>query len=156
RKNAAGLFSDAAGAAGYERAAPVESKRCRSHDQWVADRIGFPTILPEKSLSLRETAFTELPIPRLGTGFDQAELGVREVHLAADLLCRLLLQVEAHQHLAVALRQALEHPHRDILVLLLHRAPLGRYIGACQVKRGLQPDLGLAYVDRRFDVGRDL
>src|SRR6185369_10379290 len=77
-----------------------------------------------KALALRHAALAQLTESCLGARFDQAELRLRQLHLAADLLGGLFLEVEADQHFAVALMQAVEHAECDRRAFLRNQPAL--------------------------------
>jgi hypothetical protein len=55
---------------------------------------------------LRKLTLPQFGESRLGAGFDQPELGWREAHFPADLLGRLLLQIEAYEYFPIAFVEA--------------------------------------------------
>ena len=81
--------------------------------------------LPPSLGNASQAALAQLPEPRLGSRFDQAELRIGQTHILANLLGRFLVQVEADQYLTVAFGDALENAHRQADILARDGLTLG-------------------------------
>src|ERR1039457_6893079 len=96
----------------------VASSRYYSHLILRTEKHSFG---PEAG-ALGEPPLSQLAVTGLSAGLDEAELGFRQVQIAADLLGGLLLQIEANQHVPIAFGQAVQHAEGDLLALSLDRS----------------------------------
>src|ERR1039458_6455039 len=113
-------------------------------------------LIAGKTGTLRKASSSEFPIARFGSGFNQTELGVGQIQIAADLLGRLLLQVKTGQYLPLALGKAAQHTHGDVLILPVDHLAFGVWLMIGESDHGIDGHLIAPRMHGDFDVRRDL
>src|ERR1035437_3022757 len=92
------------------------------HWYWQYSHQNIPSgnvLFQPEARALGKPPPSQLAVACLGPGLDQPELGLRQLQVAADLFGRLLLEIEANQHLPCAFGQPAQQARGDILALLL-------------------------------------
>ena len=93
---------------------------------------------------------------RFGAGFDEAELGFRQLHFAADLFGGLFVEIETDQYLAVAPGDAVEDAQSDLEVLSADGQALGIGRMIAQHDAIFQAGLASPRMHVGIDAGRHL